>query len=65
MLMLLNQLQQLLSNLRAGVLWRNIEHEMSCFTVERITLLIECFKFVEWIGYLKQGAIFIVLDTPI
>ena len=63
--MLLNQLQQLLGNLRAGVLRRNIKHEMGCFAVKLVALLVECLQLIEWVSYLKQRAVLIILDAPV
>ena len=63
--MLLNQLQQLLSDLRTGVLRRNIEYQVGGFTVKRITLLIELLQLGKRIVYLKEGAVFIARDAPV
>lgn len=63
--MLLNQLQQLLGDLRAGVLRRNIEYKVGGFTVKRITLLIELLQLGKRIIYLKEGTVFIARDAPV
>ena len=63
--MLLNQLQQLLGDLRARVLRRNIEYQVGGCAVKRITLLIELLKLGKRIVYLKEGAVFIARDAPV
>lgn len=63
--MLLNQLQQLLGDLWAGMLRRNIEYKVGGFTVKRITLLIELLQLGKRIVYLKEGTVFIARDAPV
>lgn len=63
--MLLNQLQQLLSYLRARVLRRNIEYKVGGFTIKRITLLIELLQLGKRIVYLKEGTVFIARNAPV
>ena len=63
--MLLNQLQQLLGDLRAGMLRQNIEYKVGSFAVKRITLLIKLLQLGKRIIYLKEGAVFIARDAPV
>ena len=63
--MLLNQLQQLLGDLRTRVLRRNIEYQVGGCAVKRITLLIELLQLGKWIVYLKEGTVFIARNAPV
>ena len=63
--MLLDKVQQLLGNLRTGVLCWNVEYKVGSLAVERVALLIELLQLGKWIVYLKEGTVFIARNAPV